>query len=161
MNSKYLRLPQDASDPLYSGNEKESNGRGSQPPSLRNLILWLSTVVNVLLSVSVLLVLREKPTPNDFGEDRQMIFMRVATDRLQPRLTLSRPHGTNSGGTRRTVPKTTPIVTSYGKLSYRLMVSWLWIEIGRSRGSGRSPCTYRVITAKVSTFWKAIISCTV
>lgn len=161
MESKYLPLPQDASDLLDSGNEKEENGHRLHLRSWRNVMLSLSVVVNVMLSVSVVQLLREKPTPTGFGENRQAIHVRVATNRSQPRSTLLRPRGINSGGTRLTVPKITPIATSCGKLSYRLMVSWLWTENGRRRDSGRNRCTYRAITAKVFTCWKPIISCTV
>lgn len=160
MNSKYLRLPQDVSDPLNSENEKGDSHR-PESFSWRNLILSLSVVVNVFLAFSVILVLREKPTPTSFGENRQAIRVEVATDWSQPRSILLRLHGTSSGGTRLTVPKTTPIATSCGKRSYHLMVSWLWTENGRSRDSGRHRCTYQAITAKVSICWKPIISCTV
>lgn len=160
MDSKYLRLPQDASDLLYSGNEKEGNGRRPRF-SWGKLILSLSVVVNIFLSVSVVLMLREKPTPTGFGENERSIRVRVVTDRSQPRSTLSRPHGTNSGGTQLTVPRTTPIATSCGKLSSRLMVSWQWTENGRSRDNGRHRCTYRAITVRVSICWKPIINCTV
>ena len=151
MNSKYLALPQDASDLLYSGNEKDGYGRRPQSSSWRSLVLSLSVVVNVFLSVTIMLMLREKPTPAGFGESRQAVRVRVATDRTQPRSTLLRPHGTNSGGTRLTVPETTPRATSCGKRFCRLTVSWLWTDNGRHRDSGRCRCTYRVITAKVST----------
>lgn len=161
MNSKYLRLPQDASDLPYSGNEKEGNGQRPQLFLWRHLILSLSVVVNVLLFLPVFVMLKEKPTPTGFGMERHSTRLRVATDNSQPRSTLSRSHGTNSGGTRLTVPKITRIATSCGKLFYRLMVSWLWTENGRSRDSGRRRCTYRAITAKECTFWKPTISCTV
>ncbi len=161
MNSKYLRLPQDASDLLGSGNEKESNGRRPQSFSWGNIMLSLSVAVNIFLSVFIILMLREKPTPTGFGEHEVEIRVRVATDRSQPRLTPSRPPGTNSGGTRITVPKITPIATSCGKRFYHLTVSLLWTENGRSKDSGRHRCTYRAITAKVSTCWKPITSCTV
>lgn len=161
MNSQYFRLPQDASDLLDSGNEKAGNNHRHQSPSWRRLILSLSVVVNVLLFVPVFLMLKEKPTPTEFGKNKTATRVGVATDTSQPKSILSRPHGTSSGGTRLTVPKTTQIVTSCGKLFYRLMVSWRWIANGQSRDSGRLRCTYRAITAKVSTFWKPIISCTV
>lgn len=162
MDSKYLRLPQDVSDLLDSGNEKERNGRRPQLFLWRNLTVTLSLVVNIFLSVSVVLILREKPTPIGFGEDRQgSSCARLATDEFQPRPILSRPHGINSGGTRLTVPKTTPIATRCGKRSYHLMDLWPWTENGRSSDNGRSRCTYRAITARVSTCWKPIINCTV
>lgn len=162
MDSKYLRLPQDASDLLYSGNEKERNGHQPRLFSWRNLMLSLSLVVNIFLSVSLVLMLREKPTPTGFGEDIQGFpCVRLATDKFQPRSSLSRPHGINSGGIRFTVLKTTPTATRCGKRSYHPMDLWPWTENGRSSDSGRSRCIYRAITARVSTCWKPIINCTV
>lgn len=161
MTLKYFRLPQDASDPLHLGNEKEENVHQHQSFSWKSLILSLLAVVNFSLTVSIIVMLREKPTPDGFGETRQAIRVRGATDRSQPRWTLLRRHGTSSGGIRLTVPKTTQTATTCGKPFYRPMVSWLWTENGRSRDSGRRRCTYRAITAKVSTCWKPIISCTV
>ena len=152
MNSQYFRLPQDASDLLYSGNEKEGDGHRRQSPSWRHMILSLSVVVNVLLIVTLLMMLKEKPTPTEFGKNSLASRVKGAIDNSQPESILSRPHGTSSGGTRLTVPKITRIVTSYGKLFYRLMVSWRWTANGQSRDSGRIRCTYRAITAKVSTF---------
>ena len=72
MNSKYLRLPQDVSDLLNSENEK-GNSHRPESVSWKNLIFSLSVVVNVFLSISVILVLREKPTPTGFGENRKAI----------------------------------------------------------------------------------------
>ena len=161
MNSKYLRLPQDASDSLISGNEKEGGGHRHQILSWKYLMISFSVVLNCFLSTSVILMLREKPTPIGFGENRSGICVRVATDSFQQRSTLSRPHGINSGGTRPTVPKTIPRAMSFGKRSYHLTVSWLWTGTGRRKDSGRHRCTYQAITAKVSTCWKPIISCTV
>lgn len=68
MNSKYLRLPQDASDLPYSGNEKEGNGQRPQLFLWRHLILSLSVVVNVLLFLPVFVMLKEKPTPTGFAK---------------------------------------------------------------------------------------------
>ena len=161
MNSKYSRLPQDASDSLNSENEKKGSGHRHQLFPWKHLIVSLSVVLNVVLSASVVLMMREKPTPTGFGEHRSAICVRVTTDRSQQRSTLSRPHGINSGGTRLTVPKTTPTATSFGKRSFHLTVSWLWTGTGRRKDSGRRRCTYQAITAKVSTCWKPITSCTV
>ena len=71
MESKYLRLPQDASDLLDSRNEKDGNGHRPQLFLWRNLIFSLSAIVNVFLSISVVLMLREKPTATGFGENGQ------------------------------------------------------------------------------------------
>ena len=161
MKSHYLRLPQHSSDLLYARNEKEGNGQRPESLSWKNLIVSLSVVINVLLSVLLVLMLRDKPTPIGFGENRQAIFVEVATDRSQPRSTLLRPHGINSGGILPTAPKTTPTATGSGKPFYHLMVSWPWTANGRNRDSGRRRCTYQAITAKVSTCWKPIISCIV
>ena len=161
MDSKYLRVPQDASDLLCSANEKNQIGRQSSLASRKNLILLLSVVANAILALSLVTMLREKPTPTGFGEGKQAVSVKVPTDLSQPRSTLSKLRGTNSGGTRLTVPRTTRIATSCGRLSYPLMVSWLWTANGLSSDSGRSRCTYRAITAKVSTCWKPIISYTV
>ena len=65
MNSKYLRLPQDASDLFHSGNDKKGN---SHRYHWRSLILTLSLVVNIALCLSFVLMMREKPTPDGFGE---------------------------------------------------------------------------------------------
>lgn len=73
MNPKYLPLPQDASDLFYAGNGKEGNGHRPRLLSWKNLILSLSVVTNVLLSVSVLMMPREEPTPTGFGEDIQAL----------------------------------------------------------------------------------------
>ena len=73
MNSKYLRLPQDASDSLNTGNEKEGNGHRPQVFSRKHLIVSLPVFLNVVLSVLVVLMLREKPTPTGFGEHRRAI----------------------------------------------------------------------------------------
>ena len=70
MNLKYLRLPQDGSDLLYQENEKERNGRQPQWLSRRNLMLSLSVVVNIFLSLSLVSMLREKPTPTGFGKHK-------------------------------------------------------------------------------------------
>lgn len=69
MNSKYLRLPQDASNLLYSGNEKGGTSHRPQSFSRSTLILSLSSAANVFLFVWLLLLLREKPTPTSFGEN--------------------------------------------------------------------------------------------
>ena len=161
MDSKYLRVPQDASDLLCSENEKDRAGRQSSLVSCKNLTLLLSVVANAILALSLVMMLRERPTPTGFGERKQAVSVKVPTDYPQPRSTLSRPHGTNSGGTRLTAPKITRIVMSCGRLSYPLMVSWPWTANGLSSDSGRSRCTYRAITAKVSTSWKPIINYTV
>lgn len=81
MNSKYLRLPQDASDSLSSGNEKVGSGYRHQILSWKHLIISLSVVLNVVLSASVVLMMREKPSPTGFGEHRDSICVRVAIDR--------------------------------------------------------------------------------
>lgn len=161
MDSKYLRIPQDASDALCSENERDRAGRQSSLVSRTNLILLLSVAANAILALSLVMMLREKPTPTGFGERKQAVSVKLPTDQSQPRSTHSRPHGTTSGGIRLTVPKTTPIATSCGRLSYPLMVSWLWTANGLSSDSGRNRCTYRAITAKVSTCWKPITSYTV
>ena len=69
MNSKYLRLPQDASDSLILGNEKEGSSQRHQLFSWKCLIVSFSVVLNVVLSTSVVLMLRENPTPTGFGEN--------------------------------------------------------------------------------------------
>ena len=161
MDSRYLRLSQDASYLLYSENERDGTGHQPRLFSWKSLILLLSVVANAVLSLSLVMMLRENSTPTDFGEHEQAICVIVLTDWPQPRSTLSRPHGTNSGGTRLTVPKTTPIATSCGRPSYLLMVSWLWTVNGLRSDNGRFRCTYRATTAKVSTCWKPTINCTV
>ena len=80
MNSKYLRLSQDASDLFYSEDEKNGNGRRFHWFSWKSLVLLLSVVVNVVLSLPLVLTLREKPTPNGFGEHEQATHVRVPTD---------------------------------------------------------------------------------
>lgn len=77
MSSKYLRLPQDASDLLPSGNEKKGN---SHQPHWKNLILSLSLVVNIALCLSFVLMMREKHTPDGFGEHQLANRVRVPTD---------------------------------------------------------------------------------
>ena len=72
MNPKYLRLPQDASDLFLLGNEKGGNDHRPRLISWKNLILSLSVVINVFLSVSAVLMLRERPTPIGFGKNRQV-----------------------------------------------------------------------------------------
>ena len=161
MDSKYLRLPQDGSDLLHPENEKGANDRRPNAISRKFLILMLSVLFNVILCLSLVLTLREKPTPNDFGEPDGNSVQEAPANSTQPRWTLSRLHGTTSGGIRLTAPKTIPTATSSGKPSYRLTDSWPWIGNGLSRDIGRSRCTYRVIIAKVSTCWKPIINCTV
>lgn len=68
MDSKYLRVPQDASDLLYSENEREEIGHRSHLRSWKSLMLLFSVVINAVLSLSLVMVLREKPTPTNFGE---------------------------------------------------------------------------------------------
>lgn len=77
MDSKYLRLPQDASDLLHSANKKEGDGHRLQLSLWKNLMLSVSVLVNVFLSTSVVLMLKEKPTPTGFGENKQTIRVRV------------------------------------------------------------------------------------
>lgn len=81
MDSKYLRVPQDASDLLYSENERDGIGHRPHLFSWKRLILLLSVVINAVLSLSLVMVLREKPTPTNFGEHEQAIHVRVPTDR--------------------------------------------------------------------------------
>lgn len=81
MDSKYLRVPQDASDLLYSENERDGIGHRRHLYSWKSLILLLSVVINAALSLSLGMVLREKPTPSNFGEYEQAIHVRVPTDR--------------------------------------------------------------------------------
>ena len=123
MNSKYLRLSQDSADLLYAGDEKERDGNSRQWFSWRSLILSVSVFVNIFLSTSALLTIRDKSTPTGYGENREASVVKLAADRSQPRSTLLRPHGPNAGGTRLIAPKTTLIATSCGKLSYHLMAS--------------------------------------
>ena len=80
MDSKYLRVPQDASDLLCSENEKDRAGRQSSLVSRKNLILLLSVVANAILALSLVMMLREKPTPTGFGERKQEISVKVPTD---------------------------------------------------------------------------------
>ncbi|CAF9913893.1 hypothetical protein IMSHALPRED_001472 [Imshaugia aleurites] len=68
MTLKYFRLPQDASDPLHLGNEKEENVHQHQSFSWKSLILSLLAVVNFSLTVSIIVMLREKPTPDGFAK---------------------------------------------------------------------------------------------
>lgn len=81
MNSKYLRVPQDASDLLYSENDRDGIGHRPHLFSWKSLILLLSVVINAVLSFSIVMALREKPTPTNFGEHEQAIHVRVRTDR--------------------------------------------------------------------------------
>lgn len=69
MNSKYLRLPQDASDSRDSGNEKEESSQRHQLFSWKILIVSFSVVLNVLLSASVVLTRRENAIPTGFGKN--------------------------------------------------------------------------------------------
>ena len=79
MDSKYLRVPQDASDLLCSENERDQTSRQSLI-SRKNLILLLSVVTNAILALSLVMILREKPTPTGFGERKQEISVKVPTD---------------------------------------------------------------------------------
>lgn len=69
MNSKYLRLPQDASDSPNPGNEKEGSSQRHQLFSWNCLIISFSVVLNVVLSATIVLMLMENPTPTGFGEN--------------------------------------------------------------------------------------------
>ena len=73
MDSKYLRVPQDASDFLCSENEKDRTGRESSLVSRTNLILLLSVAANAILALSLVMMLGEKPTPTGFGERKQAV----------------------------------------------------------------------------------------
>ena len=73
MDSKYLRVPQDASDVLCSENEKDRSGRQFSLVSRTNLILLLSVAANAVLALSLIMMLREKPTPTGFGECKQAV----------------------------------------------------------------------------------------
>lgn len=73
MDSKYLRLPQDGSELLYPENEKGANDSRPRVFLRKNLILSLSVLVNIILCLSLVLMLREKPTPNGFGERKLAI----------------------------------------------------------------------------------------
>ena len=80
MDSKYLRVPQDASDLLCSEHEKDQTSRQSSVVSRKNLILLLSVVANAILALSLVMMLREKPTPTGFGECKQEISVKVPID---------------------------------------------------------------------------------
>ena len=80
MDSKYLRVPQDASDLLCSENERDQTSRQSSLILRKNLILLLSVVANAILALWLVMVLREKPTPTGFGERKQEISVKVPTD---------------------------------------------------------------------------------
>ena len=81
MDSKYIRLPsQDASELLYDGNEKRGNGHRHRLSSTGNMVLLLSVVLNVVLSLSLVLMLRERSTPSGYGEHER-------ENRLKSRLT--------------------------------------------------------------------------
>ena len=73
MDSKYLRVPQDVSDLSYLENEKDRIGHRPHWVSRNNLFLMFSMVANAVLSLSLLMLLREKPTPTGFGERKQAI----------------------------------------------------------------------------------------
>ena len=79
MDSKYLRVPQDASDLLCSEKERDQTSRQSLI-SRKNLILLLSVVANAILALWLVMILREKPTPTGFGERKQEISVKVPTD---------------------------------------------------------------------------------
>ena len=80
MDSKYLRVPQDASDLLCPENEKKRFGRQSSLVSHKNLILLLSVGANAILALSLFVMLRETPTPTGFGEHKQAVSVKVPTD---------------------------------------------------------------------------------
>ena len=80
MNSKYLRLPQEASDSIYTEKEKEGSGHGIRLLSSKNMILSLSVAANVILFLSIVLMLREKPTPSGFGKSGEAIHLLESID---------------------------------------------------------------------------------